>query len=270
MGDVILFSCGGAARHILGKMSESPGVPVVMLDSNGDSSIPLRDEDVPDIYLDEFESYTMAVENRDEIRARMHGMRVVIMFSVLGGWSSSGILPVIAKCARAEGCSVVTVAGLPFEASRRDKGLRMMNEVLEMSDRMFVVDMAAYSRIYPDLVVHRVMNLIASSVSFSVRNLAHLMEGPFFSTFYKKVYTVAYTTDMSPSNAVARAADASAFEVDPAYGKSIIMVSSGFGTAQIESIYNTVVSMTGIIPDIVKREDADDTRVLTFIPVQGF
>ena len=48
------------------------------------------------------------------------------------------------------------------------------------------------------------------------------------------------------------------------------MVSSGFGTAQIESIYNTVVSMTGIIPDIVKREDADDTRVLTFIPVQGF
>ena len=164
----------------------------------------------------------------------------------------------------------MTVAGLPFEASRRDKGLRMMNEVLEMSDRMFVVDMAAYSRIYPDLVVHRVMNLIASSISFSVRNLAHLMEGPFFSTFYKKVYTVAYTTDMSPSNAVARAADASAFEVDPAYGKSIIMVSSGFGTAQIESIYNTVVSMTGIIPDIVKREDADDTRVLTFIPVQGF
>ena len=114
VSNVILFSCGGAARHILGKMSESPGVPVVMLDSNGDSSIPLRDEDVPDIYLDEFESYTMAVENRDEIRARMHGMRVVIMFSVLGGWSSSGILPVIAECARAEGCSVVTVAGLPF------------------------------------------------------------------------------------------------------------------------------------------------------------
>ena len=48
------------------------------------------------------------------------------------------------------------------------------------------------------------------------------------------------------------------------------MVSSGFGTAQMESIFNTVVSMTGIVPDIVKREDGDDTKVLTFLPVQGF
>ena len=60
------------------------------------------------------------------------------------------------------------------------------------------------------------------------------------------------------------------FPVDPAFGKSVVMVSSGFGTAQMESIFNTVVSMTGIVPDIVKREDGDDTKVLTFLPVQGF
>ena len=269
MGDVILFVCGGAARHIISRVSESPGVPMVLLDSNGDSSIPLRGEDVPDIYLDEYESYALAVENRDEIRARLRGMRVALIFSVLGGWSSSGILPVIAECARLEGCSVVSIAGLPFEPTRRDKGLAMMNEVLGLSDRMFVIDVAAYSKIYPDYKVHRTLNLVATAVSFSVKNLSAVMEGPFFSTFPKKIYTFAYTNDLDPSKAVTRAMDSTMFETSPDFGKMIVLVSSGFGTAQVESIFYTIVNMTGIVPDIVKRDDREDTKVLVFLPVHG-
>lgn len=272
MGDVILFSCGGAARHILNSMSESPGVPVMFLDSNGDSSIPLRGDDVPTIFLDQYESYAVAVDSSDEIRERVRGMRIVVLFSVLGGWSTSGILPVVAEIARQEGCYVVTFAGLPFqqEFERRERAMGMLNEVLELSDRMFIVDMEAYGRMYSQLKFRRVMNMVASSVSFSVKNLAQVMEGPFFSTFPKKVYTVAYTTDMSPSVAVSRAAEASAFDVDPYYGKSIVMVSSSFGTAQNEAIFNAVVEMTGVVPDIISRQDAEDTKVLTFLPVQGF
>lgn len=270
MGDVILFVCGGAARHIISRVSESPGVPMVLLDSNGDSTIPLRGEDVPDIYLDEYESYALAVENRDEIRARLRGMRVALIFSVLGGWSSSGILPVIAECARLEGCSVVSIAGLPFEPTRRDKGLAMMNEVLGLSDRMFVIDVAAYSKIYPDYKVHRTLNLVATAVSFSVKNLSAVMDGPFFSTFSKKLYTLAYTTGLSPSEAVSRAEDASAFDVDPTYGKSVVMVSSRFGTAEREATFDAIVGLTGIVPDIVTRDDAEDTRIITFLPVQGY
>jgi len=48
------------------------------------------------------------------------------------------------------------------------------------------------------------------------------------------------------------------------------MVSSNFGTAELESIMSTVAEKTGIIPDIVRRDDAEDTKVLTFLPVQDF
>ena len=65
-----------------------------------------------------------------------------------------------------------------------------------------------------------------------------------------------------------RALGATVFPTDPAYGKAIVTVSSGFGTAQLEQIFNTVVSNTGIIPEIVKRDDKEDTKVLVFLPVR--
>ena len=268
MVDVILFSCGGAARRILSTSRESAGVPTVFVDSNGDSSISLRDSGAPDVYVDQFVSYTMAYDNRDEICASMRGMRVVMAFAVLGGSSGTGIMPVVTRCAREEGCKVVSVVGLPLEEVRRERAMRALPEILDSSDRVIILDMTANCRIYPDLKAHRVMNLISSVITFTARSMASLMEGPFFSTFYKKTYTVAYTTDIDPSSAVQRATQASMFDTDPDNGKMVVMVSSGFGTAQIESIYSAVVDMTGIIPDIVKRDDREDTKVLVFLPVQ--
>ena len=271
MGDVILFACGGAARHILSSTRESPGVPVVFLDSHSGSSIPMADAEIG-AHMDQYDAYTLAYDNREEICASMRGMRVVIAFAVLGGGSGTGMLPVVARCAHEEGCAVVTVAGLPmqFESERRRTATQALPEILEASDRMIIMDIETINRLFPDIKAHHVMNRIASSITFSARSMASLMEGPFFSTFTQRIYTVAYTTDISPSSAEGRAVEASMFPVDPSYGKSVVMVSSGFGTAQIESIFSTVVSMTGIIPDIVKREDGDDTKVLTFLPVHGF
>ena len=128
--------------------------------------------------------------------------------------------------------------------------------------------------------------MASRSIVFAVDNLAHMMEGPFFSTFPKKIYTFAYTNDLDPSKAVTRAMDSTMFETSPDFGKMIVLVSSGFGTAQTESIYYTlvssgfgtaqtesiyytIVSMTGIVPDIVKRDDREDTKVLVFLPVHG-
>lgn len=269
MGDVILFTVGGAARHILGGASESTGLPIVILDGTSRSNIPMVGDNVR---FDTFEAYTIAYDNRDEIRAAMRGMRVVMIFSMLGGSSGTGMTPLVAECAHQEGCQVVTVAGLPMveevDGLRRRRALDALPELLGVSDRMIILDMAVTPRIYPELKADSALRRFASSLAFAARSMAWLMEGPFFSTFYRQVYTVAYTTDMDPSSAVARARDASMFDTDPSFGKSVVMVSSGFGTAQIESIYSTVVSMTGIVPDIVKREDGEDTRVLVFLPVQ--
>ncbi len=270
MGDVILFACGGAARHILDSARESPGVPVVFIDSNNGSSIQFIGDDMPDEHIDQFLAYTLAYENRNEIRRAIAGMRIAIIFAVLGGQTGTRMMPVVAQCAHTEGCRVVTIVGLPLEEGRRGRAMAAVPEISEVSDRMIVLDMAMNSKIYPDLRIHRVMNLIANTVMFTTRNIAWLMEGPFFSTFSKKTYTVAYTTDIDPSGAVSRATDASMFDTDPSFGKMIVLVSSEFGTAQIESVYSTVVNMTGIIPDIVKRKDREDTKVLVFLPVPGF
>lgn len=272
MGDVILFACGGAAGHIFKEANESPDVPTVFLNVNSSSTIPLTDAEVDGARADIFLASTLVSDSKDAICARMRGMRIVIAFAVLGGGSGTGMLPEVAQYAREEGCRVVTIVGIPmeFEHERRERGMRALDDVLTISDRMFILDMEYINRIYPDVKFHHVLNKLANTIAFSVRSMAGLMEGPFFSTFSRRVYTVAYTTDMEPSKAATKALEACMFQVDAAYGKSVVMVSSGFGTAEVESIFNTVVSMTGIIPDIVRRGDGDDTKVLTFLPVQGF
>lgn len=169
------------------------------------------------------------------------------------------------------GCRVVSVVGLPmaFETERRKRAMAVLPQVLDYSDRVFILDMGSINRIYPDVKFIHILRMASRSIVFAVDNLAHMMEGPFFSTFPKKIYTFAYTNDLDPSKAVTRAMDSTMFETSPDFGKMIVLVSSGFGTAQTESIYYTIVSMTGIVPDIVKRDDREDTKVLVFLPVHG-
>lgn len=272
MGDVILFACGGAAGHIFTEANESPDVPTVFLNVNSSSTIQLTDADVPGARADPFLASSLLSDNREAICAKLHGMRVAVVFAVLGGGSGTGMMPEVAQYAREEGCHVVSFVGIPmeFERERRERAKEALADVLGISDRMFILDMEYINRIYPDVKFHHILNKLANTISFSVRSMAHLMEGPFFSTFSKKLYTLAYTTGLSPSEAVSRAEDASAFDVDPTYGKSVVMVSSRFGTAEREATFDAIVGLTGIVPDIVTRDDAEDTRIITFLPVQGY
>lgn len=271
MGDVTLFVCGGGARAILSDATEAPGVPTVFMNSNSSSTISMVPEDMPGAYGDPFLAYSLTLDNSDEIRERLQGVRVVILFSILGGGSGIGMPLGISEVAHEMGCRVVSVVGLPmaFEAERRKRAMAVLPQVLDYSDRVFILDMGSINRIYPDVKFIHILRMASRSIVFAVDNLAHMMEGPFFSTFPKKIYTFAYTNDLDPSKAVTRAMDSTMFETSPDFGKMIVLVSSGFGTAQTESIYYTIVSMTGIVPDIVKRDDRVDTKVLVFLPVHG-
>lgn len=272
MGDVTLFVCGGGARAVLSDANDMPSVPTVFLNSNDSSTIPLVPEGTLGTFGDQGLAYSLVLNSGDAIRERLEGMRVVILFSMLGGGSGIGIPLGVSEMAREMGCKVVSVVGLPMpiEHERRERAMKALPDVLEYSDRVFILDLGSLSKVYPDVKMVQILRMMSRAIVFSVDNMAHVMEGPFFSTFSKDIYTFAYTTDLDPSNAVTRAMQSSMFETNPAFGKMIVMISSAFGTAQVESIYNTVVSRTGIIPDIVKREDSEDTKVLVFLPVQGF
>lgn len=271
MGDVMLFVCGGGARAVLSDATEAPDIPTVLMNSNSNSSIPMVPEDMPGAFGDQFLAYSLALDSSDAIRERLEGVRIVILFSMLGGGSGIGMPLGISEIAHDMGCKVVSVVGVPliFERERRSKAMAVLPQVLEYSDRVFILDMESINRNYPDVKFKHVLRMASRSIVFAVNNLAHIMEGPFFSTFPKKIYTFAYTSDTDPSAAVTRATGSTMFETSPDFGKMIVLVSSGFGMAEMESIYNTIVNMTGIIPDIVRRDDREDTKVLVFLPVQG-
>lgn len=263
VGDSILFVCGGGAKHIVG--DDDLGVETASIDLGDMDSVVLKSEGH---HLDESAAFAMMFDKRDEIMNIISGKRVVMAFVMLGGGTGAGSLPVLSECAHDTGCEFVSVIGIPFEAGRREPALESLREIMGFSDRMFLFDTISLTKLYPELTVHRSLNIMASTIHFTIRNLVNLIEGPFFSTFTRKIYTAAYTASLYPSDAVAKASEASFFKFDPSFGRSVVMVSSNFGTAELESIRDTVAGKTGIIPDIVRREDAEDTKVLTFLPVQ--
>lgn len=269
MDDILLVGCGGGASSVLDDAGKNLNVRSLRINANSRSSIPLAD-DQQGCFGDPFLAWSLAIENVDAIRDAMRGMRIVIVFSVLGGGTGTGMVPVIIQCARDCGCRVVSVMGLPmvYEADRRSRAMEAMPGIIEKSDRTLILDLETLNRLYPNVKVRNLLPMVSRILAFSTNCMADVMEGPFFSTFPEKLYTFAYTTDLDPSNAVRHATDASMFRTDPAYGKMIIMVSSGYELAETEGIFNTVVGMTGIIPEIVKRGDKEDTKVLVFLPAR--
>ena len=262
--DAILLVCGGGARHILG--DADLGIDRISMDK-GEMEPPAVNDGV---HLEEGLAFALAFDQRDEIRRMIAGKRIVMAFAMLGGGTGAGMIPMLAECAHGSGCSFVSVIGMPFEPDRRYSAFESLSEIRKASDRLFVFDTLSITRLHPDAQLRHALNIMASTVHMAIRSLAAMVDGPFFSTFTKDAYTVAYTTALYPSDAVASVAEASLFKPDPERGRFVVMVSSNFGTAELESIRSTVAGKTGIIPDIVRRDDAEDTKVLTFLPVQDF
>ncbi len=215
-------------------------------------------------------STPIAFGNMDAIRERIRGLRAVFTFSVLGGFSGTESTLDVATVAREEGCKVVSFVGIPmqFENERRQRAFEALDDILDVTDRLVIFDMGAVvSGASGNPKFRQFIKVSEYATIYALECLAQLIEGPFFSTFVEKVYTFSYMVDMDPAVAVDSALGASVFPTDPALAKIIVFVSSDFGPAQTERIFDTVVSKTGITPDIVKREDRDDTRVAVFLPV---
>lgn len=262
MDDAVLFVCGGGARRIVLE-THINNIPIEFVNPvmAADPSDPL---------------YGGRIASGDEpaIAERLDGVRVAFVFAMLGGSSGTEMLLTVSRVAKEVGCKVVAISGIPmvFEKERRARAMDALGKVTDIADRALLMDMSTVLKIRTEengeTVFDAFFRASAFASGFALRCLAHMVNGPFFSTFPERAYTFAYVNDIDPAQAVERALGATVFPTDPAYGKAIVTVSSGFGTAQTEQIYNAVVSNTGIIPDIVKRDDREDTKVLVFLPVR--
>lgn len=188
---------------------------------------------------------------------------------MLGGISGTGAVPSILKSAKSVGSRTVSILGLPmeYESDRRVRALEALDHLSSLSDRVFMMDEELLMHLYPDVKVCRVFPMVANTMIFMIRTLLDMIRGPFFSTFYEKAYTFSYVTDMNPVGAVGRAMESTMFDTDPELGKPVVAVSSTFGQAEIDAATSIIAQKTGTVPDIVKRKDSEDARVLVFLSV---
>ncbi|MGN0098274.1 MAG: hypothetical protein ACI38Y_02975 [Candidatus Methanomethylophilaceae archaeon] len=271
MDDVVLVVCGGGASRVIENAEGRIDIPTFFINSSSRSSIQMVPDDVEGCFGDQYLAGTIAFENIDRIREIFTGKRVAMIFAVLGGGTGTGMMPVIMECARECGCKVVSISGIPmmFEYTRREKAMEALPNIISMSDRSFILDVETLNVLYPSIKLRNVLEVYSRTVAFALQNMYVTMEGPFFSLFSQRIYTFAYASDMDPVTAVSKAMEIPMVDTDPSAGKLILYVSSSFGTAEKESMTDAIVSMSGILPEIVKREDREDTKVLLFLSVKG-
>ena len=270
MDDVVMVACGGGAFRIVDCAGSRITIPKVIINSNENSVIPLVPEGVRGCFGDTHLAETLLEDNIGSLSDFFKGRRIAIIFTVLGGGTGNGMMPTIIQCARSSGCSVVSLVGIPmsFEKDRRDRALELLPGLVELSDRMFVMDLEILNRLFPRIKFRNGLEVHARTVAFALENMYRLMNGPFFSTFSQRIYTFAYASDLDPLTAVTKAMESPMVETDPSEGKLILFVSSGFGTAEEESIIQDVVSISGILPEIIRREDLEDTKLLMILSVK--
>lgn len=264
LDDVVLVVCGGAAGRIVNGHSPH-SIPIVKAHPAGAAE---RQVDDPDLAL------PIASCNHDALCARFEGLRVVVIFTVLGGHSGTAAYSEVIGCAREMGCKVVMVAGLPLEfEATRNNAFNQAASCFDRVDRMFIVDYAALFQINMRNSSDRCkldafFRICEYSVTFAIDNLASILEGPFFSTFPERAYTFSYVNTLRPGDAAGIAVDVAPYSVDPSNGKMVITVGSGFRSVEIDAIVDSVVSKTGIMPDIVFRDDLEDNKYVVFLPVR--
>ncbi len=257
MGDAVLFACGGGASHVVSDHPPS-AMPVVIVNP------PTPGPDRPELW-------DSAVKQAvDGIGDSLDGVRIAFIYVILGGDLGRLLMSELTVRAKIAGCRVVLIAGIPmaFEKARRAKALAEVPEIREAGDRLLVMDGETVARLNSDVKADSSFRLTAHSLSFAMDNLAHLAEGPFFSTLTERAYTFAYVTELDPGDAVHRALNASVFPSHRLRGAPVVTVSSGFGEAPTEKIVERVVAETGMLPDIVERPDSEDSKFLVFLPVE--
>ena len=266
MDDILMVCCGGGIHHIMEPYMDRFSSELIFI--NKDDGSPGSSRDWGSCPCPDNVSF-LNLDDAEGIGTRMRGKRVVFVLSILGGDTGLNMMHHVIGVARDHGCSVVSLVGVPmkFEEGRRGRAMDALPELVVQSDRLFILDVDTIFNMNIHRRSHFLFNAIDSSISFAAHGLYDAMEGPFFSTFTQKVYTFAYSSELDPADAVNKALDSTMFESDPAGGKLIVLVGSGFGRAEVDSVYGTVVGMSGIMPDIVKRSDCEDTKVLVFLPV---
>jgi len=254
MGDVLLVVCGGGANNVVEGSKDLQTTPQVIF-SNKEATMPL--------------------DNPEVIKKALSNYRIVIPFCILGGELGSDIVRTVIRCARECNCKVVSVLGMPMEieAERRDRAARILPDLSSISDVSLVFDVSRTMEVFEDLKNRRwddFLKMTNRIIMSSIESIVATMEGPFFTIFHEGMYAFSSSTDVLPIKAVEKAWDMMFFDNNTEKDSCVILVSARTSSAEIESIKDQMVRDHGIMPEVLKRSDSEDSKVMVFKAVNSF
>ena len=266
--DVAVIVCGGAAKNAFGIINSEGTNPWELYEV-------AQEEFGHRFHVLSNSFSTVPIDDFDKIEEALEDKRVCLTFTLLGGELGTDIVKDVIRCAREKGCKVVSVFGIPmdFEKERRERAFSNLHEMVALSDCTLVADMQRSFDVNLEYNKERDWTVFLKSSDSMIRNsikaIVDFMQGPFFSVFGENLYAFVPSYDVLPINAVMKSWDRMMFDNGRATDKSVIMLGSNVKTSEIDEIRGRVAMLCGTLPEIVIREDSDDSKVITFRSVRS-
>lgn len=259
--DSLMIVCGGGASRILNESSLDIEIQTVFLKHD----TPALDKDDDAFLLSDNESFE---ETMNFVDGMLDGIRVAIIFSMLGGHTTKAVQSVM-DCARSHGSKIIAIMGLPmaFEHERRKLGNDAIKVLAGGADISFIVDMDTINVYDEDTSFLDLLKYNSYVLAYAVQMLTTYVRGPFFSTFSEDAYTLAYSSDLSPKGSVTRALKSLMYRTKSDNGTTVAMVGGSVNSDFTFNLTSELIATTGNLPDIVKRTNQEDSVILFFFPV---
>ncbi len=259
----LAVGCGGAGSNIV-RCIVADNVDIAFINTDSQSDITMVPDDIKGCKGDSSVGRALAEDYSERIDRMVSGYGNVIIAAGLGGGTGAGMAPLLAERSRAAGARTVSVICAPMEFEGRGrKAYEALAELVEHADRVVRIDLDRVASRTPSSSFDEVIAVADRIAGEAICRIAEIMEGPLFSIFTEKAYTVTQVGEGAPGETVTEAMRNPLWESDPAYGKAVIHAEAATYRKSKE-VNDGVCSMTGIVPEIV---ESGLPGTMVFIPV---
>ncbi len=177
--EIAILGVGGAGNNLLSRVSKTFELNVETIGINTDAQDLFCTQCSRKFLIGKKVTYGKGTGNRPEkgkmaIEADIEKIRghlnreVVILLTGLGGGTGGGASPIIAKTAKEQGATVLTLATLPFEMEgehKRNRAYEALAELTSYSDFLLPLDNEQLRRLIPNLSLMEGFQIINEVVS---------------------------------------------------------------------------------------------------------
>ncbi len=207
-----------------------------------------------------------ALENEEEIRAKLANSDMVFITAGLGGGTGTGSAPVVAKAARDQGALTIAIVTLPFRAEgaiRLENAEAGLERLRDVADTVIVVPNDRLLEVVPRLPLHAAFKVSDEVLMRAVKGITELITQPgLVNLDFADVRTVmerggVAMIGMGESDSEDKAADS----VKKALRSPLLDVDISNATAALVNVVGgpdmTMEEAEGVVQEVYERIDPD-------------